>query len=146
MQFLKKPLFGIRTKLLDNNFFSEYLLEIEMNKTQIFINKPVFLGPLVLEVSEIVMQKFWYDYVKTKYWRKSKFMLHGYRQLYNLHKYIYVDIAKDAETTLNTLNDELVKPLPRRKNEKVNRLMKDELDGKIITEFSTLKPKQISNR
>ena len=55
MQFLKKPLFGIRTKLLDNNFFSEYLLEIEMNKTQIFINKPVFLGPLVLEVNEIVM-------------------------------------------------------------------------------------------
>ena len=32
------------------------------------------------------MYEFWYDYMKTKIWRKFKIMLHGYRQLYTIHK------------------------------------------------------------
>ena len=48
------------------------------------MNKPVYLGLSILEISKIVMYEFLYD--KTKIWRKSKIMLHGYRQLYSLHK------------------------------------------------------------
>ena len=44
---------------------------------------------------------------------------------------IYKDIAEDAETTFDTSNYELNRPLPKRKN-KVVGLMKDELGGKII--------------
>ena len=57
-----------------------------MKKTQIFINKSVFLGVSILEISKIVMYEFWCDYLKPKYGEKSKIMLHGYRQLYSLHK------------------------------------------------------------
>ena len=41
---------------------------------------------------------------KTKIWRKSKTMLHRYRQHYRLHKTedIYSDIAKDFETRFDT--------------------------------------------
>ena len=46
-------------------FFAEYLLAIEMKKTQILINKPVYLGLSILELSKIIMSEFWYDYVKT---------------------------------------------------------------------------------
>ena len=33
-----------------------------MRKTQVFINKPVFLGLPILEISNIVMYEYWYDY------------------------------------------------------------------------------------
>ena len=55
------------------------------NKTQIFMNKPVYIGRSILEISKIAMHEFWYDYVKRKYREKAK-LLHKYRQLYSLHK------------------------------------------------------------
>ena len=48
-------------------FFTEYLLAIEMKKTEILMNKPVYLGLSILKLSNILMNKFWYDYVKQKY-------------------------------------------------------------------------------
>ena len=43
-----------------------------MKKTQIFINKSVFLGVSILEISKIVMYEFWCDYLKPKYGEKAK--------------------------------------------------------------------------
>ena len=48
-----KELFSIRTKLSYHKFFTEYLLAKEMKKTQILMNKPVYLGLPVLEWSKI---------------------------------------------------------------------------------------------
>ena len=62
----KKKLFGVGTKLSQHNFFTENLLVIEMRKAQIFMNKSVYLGQSILELSKIVMYEFWYDYVKPK--------------------------------------------------------------------------------
>ena len=45
-----------------------------MTKTQILMNKPVYLGLSILELNKIVMREFWYDYVKPKYGEKSKFV------------------------------------------------------------------------
>ena len=59
------------------NVFSENLLAIEMKKTQILTNKPVYLDLSTQEISQIVMYKFWYDYVKLKYGEKSEIMLYG---------------------------------------------------------------------
>ena len=42
-------------------FFKENVSTIEMRKTQILINKPVYLGLLILDLSENVMCEFWYD-------------------------------------------------------------------------------------
>ena len=54
-------------------FFQENLLAVEMKKTEILINKPVYLGLLsVLELSQILMDGFWYDYIKPKYGEKAK--------------------------------------------------------------------------
>ena len=44
-------------------FFAENLLAIEMRKTQIIINKPVYLGLSILDLSKTVMYEFWYDYI-----------------------------------------------------------------------------------
>ena len=56
----------------------------------------------------------------------------------------YKDIANDVDKRFDTSNYEVNRPLPTRKNKKVNGLMKDELGGKIITEIITLRPKTYS--
>ena len=43
-----------------------------MKITQIFMDKPVYLGLSTLEISKIVMYQSWYDYVKPKYGEKGK--------------------------------------------------------------------------
>ena len=55
-----------------DNIFTENLLAIEMKQTQILINKIVYLGLSILEISKVVMHGFWYDWVKPKYGEKAK--------------------------------------------------------------------------
>ena len=52
--------------------FSENLLAIEMRKIQILMNKPVYLGLSVWELSKIVVYEFWYGHVQPKYGEKAK--------------------------------------------------------------------------
>ena len=56
----------------------------------------------------------------------------------------YKDISNDVEKRFDTSNYEVDRPLPTGKNKKVIGLMKDELGGKIITEFVTVRPKTYS--
>ena len=56
----------------------------------------------------------------------------------------YKDISSDVEKRFDTSNYECNRPLPTGKNKKVIGLMKDELGGKIITEFVALRPKTYS--
>ena len=58
-------------------WFSENLLAIEMKKTKVKMNKPVFLGLSILEISKTLMYEFWYDYIKPKYGDNVK-LLYGY--------------------------------------------------------------------
>ena len=34
-----------------------------MRKTQIFMNKPIYLSPSILDLIKTVIHDFWYDYV-----------------------------------------------------------------------------------
>ena len=43
--------------------FSENLLAIEMKKTKVEMNKPVYLGMSILDISKTLMNEFWYDYI-----------------------------------------------------------------------------------
>ena len=69
-------------------FFTENLLAIEMKKTQIYMNKPLYLGLSILELSKISMCEIWYDYVKQKYGDKAKlcYVLYGYRHCTHKNK------------------------------------------------------------
>ena len=48
-------------------WFSENLIAIEMKKTKVKMNKPLYLGLSILEISKTLMYEFWYDYMKLKY-------------------------------------------------------------------------------
>ena len=49
------------------NYISEDLSMIEMNKTKVKMNKPIYLGLSILDISKILIYEFWYDYMKPKY-------------------------------------------------------------------------------
>ena len=46
-----------------------------MRKTQIIMNKPVYLGLSILDLSKTLMYEFWYDYVKPKYVKMQNFII-----------------------------------------------------------------------
>ena len=56
--------------------FSENVLEIEMKKSKVKMNKPVYLGMSILDINKTLMYEFWYEYIKPKYKEKAK--LYGY--------------------------------------------------------------------
>ena len=53
-------------------YFSENLLAIQMKKIKVKMNKPIYLGMSILDISKTLMYKFWYDYIKPKYKNKAK--------------------------------------------------------------------------
>ena len=46
-----------------------------MKKSQIYMNKPVYLGLSILELNKILMYEFWYDYLKPKHRKKVKWYI-----------------------------------------------------------------------
>ena len=117
-----------------------------MKKTKVKMNKPIYLGLSILEISKTLMYEFWYDYMKPKYGDNVKlcYMDTDSFIMYIKTEDFYEDIANDVEKKFDTSNYEVNRPLPTGKNKKVIGLMKDELRGKIMTEFVALRPKTYS--
>ena len=84
-----------------------------MKKNQIYLNKPVYLGLLMLDSSKIVMYEFWYDYVKPKYGKKAKLCYTDTDSFIVFIKTndIYKNIVEDVETRFDISNYELDRPL-----------------------------------
>ena len=68
----KRNYLGSESNHHTTKFFTEHLLVIEMKKTEILVNKAVYLGFSILELSKILIYQFCYDYVKSKYGKKAK--------------------------------------------------------------------------
>ena len=70
------------------------------------MNKPVYLGLSMLELSEILMYEYWYDYVKQKYGEKVKlyYMDTDIFIVYIKTDDIYEDIEEYVETRFDTSN------------------------------------------
>ena len=125
--------------------FSKHLMLLEMKNTKVKMTKPIYLGMSILDISKTLMYEFWYDYIKTKYGERAKLC---YTDTDNLvidiiTEDFFEDISGDVKRWFNTSNyDENDKrPLLIGQSEKVPRLFKDELEGKIIVEVVALRPK-----
>ena len=46
-------------------------MSCEMGKVKVKMNKPVYLGQAILDLSKTIMYEFHYDYMKRKYDEKS---------------------------------------------------------------------------
>ena len=102
------------------------------------MNKPVYLGMSILDISKTIMQKSWYDYIKPKYqdWAKLCYTDTDSFIIFIKTEDFYKDIANDVETWFDTSNyDEYnsaendKRPLPIGTNKKYE--FKDELGRKI---------------
>ena len=124
----------------------ENLMSCEMGKV-VKMNKPVYLGQAILDLSKTIMYEFHYDYMKRKYDEKSLKLLYmdTDSSVYDIKtEDFYKDIAEDVETRFDTSGYEPDRPLLIGKNKKVIGLMKDELGGKIMKEFIGLRLKMYS--
>ena len=110
-----------------------------MKKVEVKINKPIHLGQAILDIGKILMYKFWYNYIKPKYGDKARlccmntdnFVIHIKTE--DFYKVITNDVEKWFDTSNYDENDK--RPILIGKNKKVIGLFKDELGGKIMTEF-----------
>ena len=125
--------------------FPDDLMAIEMKKTRVKMNKPLFLGMSILDSSKTLMYNFWYDYFKPKYGDRAKLCYTDTDSfiIYIKTEDFFQDISNDVEKWFDTSNYDKndKRPLPTRKTKKVPGLFKDELGEKLITEFIALRPK-----
>ena len=92
------------------------------------MNKPIYLGMSILDISKTLMYEFWYDYIKPKYQDRAK-LCYMNTDSFVIHlktEDFYEDIADDVEKWFDTSNysKDDNRPLPTGKNKKVIGLSK----------------------
>ena len=102
------------------NLISEDLSIIEMKKTKVKMNKPIYLGLSILEISKTLMYEFWYNYMKPKYNNNVKLCYMDTDSFVMNIKTndFYKDITNDVENRFDTSNYEVNRPLPTGQNKK----------------------------
>ena len=124
--------------------FSEDLVAIELKKTKVYMNKPIYIGQAVLDISKTLMYKFFYDYLKPKYGDKVKLCYMDtesfifYVQTNDFYKDISNDVIEWFDTSDYNKDDDR---LPTEINKKIIGKCKEELKGKLMIEFVTLASK-----
>jgi len=121
---------------------NENLVGVEKIKNVVKLNKPIYIGMAILDLSKLHMYQFFYDVLKPKYGDKIRlvytdtdsFVIHTetediFNDLKELKDYMdFSDYSKEHKNYDNS-------------NKKKLGYFKDEVNGKIITEFIGLQPK-----
>ena len=128
--------------------FSENLVSVHMKKTSLTMDKPVYLGMCILDLSKTLIFDFHYNYIKRKYGDKAKLLFTDTDSLMYeiITKDFYKDISGDVKNRFDTSDYPENHPsgIPTGINKKVLGMMKDEVAGKNIKEFVGLRPKLYS--
>ena len=128
--------------------FNENLVSVHMKKTSLTMNKPVYLGMSILDLSKTVMFDFHYKYIKPKYGKQAKLLFTDTDSfLYEIQtEDFYKDISGDVKNRFDTSDYPEGHPsgIPTGINKKVLGMFKDETAGKIIKEFVGLRAKLYS--
>ena len=128
--------------------FNENLISVHMKKTSLTMNKPVYLGMCILDLSKTIMYDFHYNYIKPKYGAKAKLLFTDTDSLmYEIEtEDFYKDISKDVKDRFDTSDYPENHPsgIPTGINKKVLGMFKDEAAGKRIKEFVGLRAKLYS--
>ena len=124
---------------------SNRLAIVESKPIKTVFNKPIYMGAVILETSKLHMYQFWYDHLKVKYVDKIQLIYTDtdsfvievetddiYKDMYeDRHLYDFSDYSKDHPNYSLT-------------NRKIYGIYKDDLNGKILIEFTADQPKMYS--
>ena len=127
---------------------NENLVSVHMKKTSLTMNKPVYLGMSILDISKTLMFDFHYKYIKPKYCKEAKLLFTDTDSfLYEIQtEDFYKDISGDVKDRFDTSDYPKNHPsvIVTGINKKVLGMFKDEAAGKNITEFVGLRAKLYS--
>ena len=127
-------------------WFSKDLLAIEIKKTKLKMNKPIYLGLSILDISKTLIYEFWHNYIKPKYQNNAK-LCYMDTDSFIIHiktENFYKDIADDIEERYDISDYKSYRPLPKEINKNAMDLIKDKLKGKIFKRFVAIRSKTYS--
>jgi hypothetical protein len=128
--------------------FEGGLYGIERSRKKIVMNKPISIGVSILGLSKVCMFSFHYDVMKKHYGDKIKMLYTDTDSLvYEIKtEDFYDDIQQNKEfkNTFDFSEYSRKHPLFDKVNKAVPGKFKDEVKGRIITEFCSLKAKMYS--
>ncbi|KAE9523040.1 hypothetical protein AGLY_016671 [Aphis glycines] len=141
-KLIVKPNFDRRT------IFTENLVAIHMKRTEIFFKQPIYIGMCILDLSKSLMYDFYYNTIKKKYGNRVRLLYTDTDSLILEIKtddfYQDIKINLDHFDTSDYPKDNIYDlPLV---NKKVLDKFKDELNGKVMTEFIGLRSKLYSHQ
>jgi hypothetical protein len=113
-----------------------------MGKSYIILNKPIYVGSAVLDLSKLWMYQYWYDYIKPEYGEKVNLLYTDTDSLvYEVETAdIYADMAKNADL-FDFSNYPKDHQLFNTENKAVIGKFKDECGGIPMCEFIGLRAK-----
>ena len=131
-----KPLFQ------ECRIFNEHLVGVHCKKSKVTINRPIYAGQVVLDLSKCLMYDFFYNYLKRKYQRHCQLLMTDTDSLlFRVQtNNIYEDFKEDEEyfDFSDYCTDHF---LYSERNKKVPGKFKDELNGRLISKFCGLRSK-----
>ena len=128
--------------------FDRHLIAVHMKNTEVYFNKPVYVGQAILDLSKTLMYNFHYNYIREKYGNKAELLFTDTGSL--MFQISTDDFYKDIKPDILTKFDTSDYPpkhksgIPTGVNKKVIGMFKDEVAGKQITRFVGLRPKLYS--
>ena len=125
--------------------FNPDLVGIQNHKEKVLLNKPIYVGMSVLDLSKHLMYDFYYNTLKARYGDKIRLLYTDTDSLIVKvdTEDIYADMSLNADL-YDTSNYSPGHPLFSNTNKKIIGKFKDELGGKVLTEFIGIRPKMYS--
>ena len=135
----KRSLLASEPNYYSTKHISDDLLVMEMKYREVYMNKPLYLGKTILDLSKMLMYEFWYDYLKPIYGDNIKlcymdtdsFIICG--ETDDFYKDISNDVNKWFDTSSYSRDTHI--PLGKGKTKKVIGKFKDELGGLLMSKF-----------
>ena len=132
---------------ISSKIFNENLMAVHKVKETFSLNRPVYVGMCILDLSKTLMYDFHYNYIKKRYGNRAKLLFTDTDSL--THEIEAEDVYQDFWNDRDKFdNSEYPKNSPNYNgsNKKVIGDFKDEACGVPITEFVGLKSKMYSQK
>ena len=128
-----------------HNIINENLVAVRMKKPCVTLNKPIYVGMCILDLSKLLMYDFHYNFIKAIYGERAKLLFTDTDSLcyHIMTDDVYEDFDQHRDEFDNSDYNKSSKFFFDF-NKKVIGKMKDEAAGNIITSFVGLKSKMYS--